>query len=244
MKYIFIVLLLFVNICFGNDELNNSSNSLLQNVLKELKLTENDYKKELYIEKVLPYSKEYTVMVIPKTSEQKTDEYNHYYGVFDCYIVVVNNITKRIINKFYEKEAWSSDAIVLTKIEIDTAPYILDKNIRAFGVRVYYEGSSRVNPYSQEDISLFIMEKDSIKKLLNNYPIYELHGENNGNSKGELVTKTGKLIISDKKINNLNNIIINNEIISSTYDFTNDREEKNTIKKNSKILRFNGKEYK
>lgn len=184
-------------------------------------------------------------MVIPKISKQEIDEYNNYYGVFDSYIVVVNNITKQIINKYYEKDAWTSDAVVLNKITIDTASYILNENKKAFGVRVYYQGSSRVNPYSREDISLFISEKDYLKKILNNYPIYELHGENNGNSKGEYETKQGKLIISNNKTNGFNNIIIKDEIVFSIYDFSNNNEvEENTIRKTFKTLQFNCIEYK
>lgn len=244
MKYIFLIFILFLNISFGNNEIENSE-ELLKKVLKELQLTEDDYNKGLYIEKILPYDKELTVMVIPKISKQEIDEYNNYYGVFDSYIVVVNNITKQIINKYYEKDAWTSDAVVLNKITIDTASYILNENKKAFGVRVYYQGSSRVNPYSREDISLFISEKDYLKKILNNYPIYELHGENNGNSKGEYETKQGKLIISNNKTNGFNNIIIKDEIVFSIYDFSNNNEvEENTIRKTFKTLQFNCIEYK
>lgn len=50
MKYIFLIFILFLNISFGNNEIENSE-ELLKKVLKELQLTEDDYNKGLYVEK-------------------------------------------------------------------------------------------------------------------------------------------------------------------------------------------------
>ena len=150
---------------------------LLSKVLKQLKIKEKEINLELASNKILPYSKDKTVIVIPKYSVNEKDEYNNYYFVLDAYIIIADNNTGKILYKFYEPNAWTSDAVKVTSIEIDTGLYNLNKKTRAFGIRVNYSGSSGPNPYHQSDLSLYIVEKNILKQVLKNFAISEFQSE-------------------------------------------------------------------
>ena len=104
-----------------------------------------------------------SVLVIPKYDINEQDNEGHDYFVLDAYIVVIDNATGKIICKFIEPNAWTSDALMLTGISIDTGLYHLNTTTRAFGIRVDYTGSSRPNPFSETHLSLYVADKNSLK---------------------------------------------------------------------------------
>jgi hypothetical protein len=223
----------------------NEDNSLLSKVLKQLKLTDKDIQEELCVEKKLPYNKSLSIMVIPKIATKEIDDDNNYSYEFDSYILIVENRNGNIKNKFFESDAWTSDAVVLSSIEIDTAPYFLNKNIRGFGIRVNYSGSSHPNPYGQTDFSLFINNGKSLKRVIKNFPVYEFHGEWDMNCEGEFETIESSIIIGKKQTNNFNNLIIKQKITEEkNRKIKDDCIEKKVNKTTTITLKYNNKEYK
>jgi hypothetical protein len=210
--------LVFCFVAFGMNAKNNISNQkndlLLTKVLKQLNLKETDILEELYAIKTIPYNESLTILAIPKITKQEIDSSNNDYYEFDLYVLVVESASGKIKNKFFEQDALTSDAIVLNSLEIDTGLYFLDKNIRAFGIRVNYRGSSGPNPYSKTDLSLFINDKNSLKRVLENYPISEYHGEWNMNCFGEFETIESTIDIDKTKSNNFFNLKIKQKIIN------------------------------
>ncbi|WP_260394082.1 hypothetical protein [Riemerella anatipestifer] len=182
LKFIFSWLFLLISVPLFSQV---KDTMLLDKVLRELKLDENEIYMELVTDKVLPFSVEKTFFIIPKYRIKEKDEYGFYFYKLDAYMIIADNKSGRVLNKFYEPNAWTSDAISITGLSIDTGLYNLNKNTRAIGVRVNYVGSSQSNPYNQTDLSLFVTENDKLKRILKDFTISEFHGEWDTNCNGE-----------------------------------------------------------
>jgi hypothetical protein len=218
-------------------------NPLLTNVLKQLNLKKEYIYQNLYTEKTLPYSKSLTVMVIPKFTIKKLN--NDEYLELDAYIIVANNQTGKIVHKFIEPKSWTSDAVALSSIDIDTAPYYLTQNLRGFGIYVNYIGGSRPNPYNLTEFSLFVPKGGLLNRILKNYPISEYHGEWDMECEGEFELSKSTIAIDKKQTNGLYNIKLNQTIIvTENIPKNDDCKEKKTVKHKTIRLKYNGKEYK
>lgn len=239
MKKYFFALILCFQISFSQ------STDHLNTVLKQLKIKKSDIHEKLFTQKILPYDKSKSVFVIPKYDINEQDNEGHDYFVLDAYIVVIDNATGKIICKFIEPNAWTSDALMLTGISIDTGLYHLNSTTRAFGVRVDYTGSSRPNPFSETQLSLYVADKNSLKQVLKNYSISRSGGEWDTNCAGEFEDRNSTFDIAKVQTNNYNNIIVRSTIVKSVSTPTNDDcVSKETTKKATSKLIFNGKEYK
>lgn len=237
-KYFFAIMLCFqISFSQSTDHLNT--------VLKQLKIKKSEIHEKLFTQKILPYDKSKSVLVIPKYDINEQDNEGHDYFVLDAYIVVIDNATAKIICKFIEPNAWTSDALMLTGISIDTGLYHLNKTTRAFGIRVDYTGSSRSNPFSETHLSLYVADKNSLKQVLKNYSISRSGGEWDTNCAGEFEDRNSTFDIAKVQTNNYNTIIVRSTIVKSISTPTNDDcVSKETTKKATSKLIFNGKEYK
>ncbi|CAA9200039.1 hypothetical protein FLA105534_02935 [Flavobacterium bizetiae] len=239
MKKYFFALILCFQISFSQ------STDHLNTVLKQLKIKKSEIHEKLFTQKILPYDKSKSVLVIPKYDINEQDNEGHDYFVLDAYIVVIDNATGKIICKFIEPNAWTSDALMLNGISIDTGLYHLNSTTRAFGVRVDYTGSSRPNPFSETHLSLYVADKNSLKQVLKNYSISRSGGEWDTNCAGEFEDRNSTFDIAQVQTNNYNNIIVRSTIVKSVSTPTiDDCVSKETTKKTTSKLIFNGKEYK
>lgn len=218
--------------------------NLLDIVLKNLNLTKEMCKMDLVVLKLNPNNPQETIIVIPEIAEE-----GEQYFALNSHIVAVNSETGKITHKYFESSktnGWVSDAIELREIKIDTAPYKISEKDRAFGVRVSYRGSSRINPYVTETISLFLKTKThTMQKIATNYEVNLFRGEWDTDCEGEFNGEKKTLHISAKKTNGYYDILVNNKVTETT-NFIDEKgdceatEEASTIKT---ILQFNGKEY-
>lgn len=69
------------------------------------------------------------------------------------------------------------DAIYLDGLSFDTAPYRLFGDRIAFGIRRVMTGSSRPNPYSQTELSLFDLQGDTLRVVLSDLVVAQGFGE-------------------------------------------------------------------
>ncbi|AEA44102.1 hypothetical protein [Fluviicola taffensis] len=217
-----------------------SNDSLKLKVLKQLGIKESQLRNELFTAKVLPHAKTQTVMVIPKLISE--DE-----GMFDvdAIVLVVNNQTGKIIQKFKSENSLFSDAVYISSITIDTAPYMLTKEIRAFGIRVNYVGSSRPNPYNEEHLSLYVQEKNSLRRVLTAELVERFNGEWDTNCAGEFHSKKSILSFETETTNGYFNLVIKEHTTTTINEKVNGEcEEKITEKRDKKIVfYYNGKSY-
>lgn len=239
-------LLIFIYLLLSQVSFSQIQDSILLNkVLNQLKIKTSEVNLELVAQKILPNSKDKTVLVIPKYIVNEQDEYRNFYFELDAYIVVANNETAEILYKIYQPNAWTSDAVMLTSIEIDTGLYNLNQQTRAFGMRVSYTGSSRPNPYYKTDLSLFITQNDILKQVLSNFVISEFHGEWDTNCVGDFESIKSSIDIDKVQSNGFNNLIIRTTKTQTENILTNeDCVEKNKIVKTTKKLIYNATEYK
>lgn len=245
MKFLLSILFTLIISFSGKSQSATENNFLFTEALKQLKLKEKDVRTELYTEKVLPHSKSHSVLVIPKIISRDGDADNNYSFDFDAYIVIVDNKSGKIINKYFEPEAWISDAVMLSSIEIDTAPYLLQPNNRAFGIIVNYNGSSRPNPYGRSDLSLFVIDGTALKPILKNYVLAKSNGEWDTNCSGEFEDMHSILLVDKQQSNNWSNIIVKQTITSTKNFVINDNcENKEIVKHKKLVLKFDKKVYK
>lgn len=238
---VLLLLLFFVN----TYSQSNQNGFLLSQVLKQLKLKPSNIHEKLYREKKLPNKPSQTLMVIPKYRTNETDEEGHLFLELDAYIIIADSSTGKILYKFVEENAWSSDAMVLMDISIDTGLYQLNEKDRAFGIRVSYRGSSNPNPYSYIDLSLFVIQNNVMKRILSNYQIDRSSGEWDTKCAGEHKDIFGTIDMDQNKTNGFKNLRIRNSITQTKSFETNDGcDEKVTTTNTTKYLKYNGKEYK
>jgi len=228
----------------GKFEAVSQEESLLNSVIQQLNLEQLKINKDFVSTKIQPHNSNETIVVIPEIGLEAEDIFE-----LNSYILLVNNITKKITHKYIESSntnGWISDAIILSKIAIDTAPYIVSENTRAFGIQVYHYGMSRPNPYSNKTISLFVKSGDSLKKVLHNYDIVNSRGEWDTNCAGEFTDVKSTLIFSSEKTNGYFDILVKSKITESKayIDENGDCDAKDKITTKTNWLKFNGEEYK
>ncbi|CAM1340123.1 PA3715 family protein [Tenacibaculum aestuarii] len=215
-------------------------------VIKELNLDESKLVPALQAFKILPNSPHEAVVVIPEIVEGSEEE--HYFAL-NAHVAFVNIENKQVLYHYFESaktNGWISDAIMLKEIIIDTASYTITEKERAFGIKTHFVGSSRVNPYESDRLSLFIIENNSLQKVLHNFEVLYSGGEWDGSCKGQFFDKKKTLIISEEKTNKYFDIVVKNKITESIafINVNGDCDNKNTVTTKTSVLKFDGKTYK
>ena len=239
--------LLFLLFCLSFQwSFGQEKSALLVKALQQLSLKEKDINMNLFVEKVLPNDNAKSVLVLPKYSTKEQDEYGHDFLIMDAYVLVVDNQSGKILYRNIEKDAWTSDAIEIQSLTIDTGLYILGQGKRAFGIRVSSSNSSRLNPYSIEDLNLFIVEENKLNKVANNITIYSYGGEAGLDCAGDMNSESTIITIDDKhQTNGFNNLRLKTTETNTVSKLVKgDCQTKETKKQTVTILKYNGKEYK
>ena len=175
-------------------------------VLSELKLSSSQIHNELYTEKKMPNVENSFIIVVPVLQGKLEVD-----GFSVKNIILITDTEGIIKNKYVDPTEFGSDAIMLQSFTIDTGLYYLNSNIRAFGITAEYYGSSRPNPYSSSNISLFYPEGKTLKKVLDGYNLKTFSGEWDTNCSGEFEGDTSVIIVDQAKTNGFNNLKIKTE---------------------------------
>ena len=123
-----------------------------------------------------------SVLVIPEIAEKGEG-----YTILNGHILIVKNKDGHIKSRFFEKKSWFSDAVRLEKINVIYQPYKISKDTETIGILINYYGSSRANPYSSEELSLFVRNGEKLDRVLRDYPIQRFNGETDGMNNGIFV---------------------------------------------------------
>lgn len=215
-------------------------------VIDELNLDRSKLIPSLQTFKILPKRPHEAIVVIPEIVEGSEEE--HYFSL-NTHIAYINVENKQVLFHYFESSetnGWVSDAIVLQEIIIDTAPYTITENERAFGVKTHFVGSSRVNPYESEQLSLFIVANNNLQKVLHNFETMSNGGEWDGMCYGVFRDEEKTLIISEEKNNGYFDILVKHKITNNIAfeDENGDCKSKDTITNKTSVLKFDGKTYK
>ncbi|WGS52167.1 hypothetical protein LFL96_28615 [Paraburkholderia sp. D15] len=116
-------------------------------------------------------------------------------GVYDLEVLVADSQSGALVAHFYQPSAITSDAIRFSSIDLDTARYQLTPQLRAFGVRVTYEGSSRVNPYGAQVLSLYVLDGHAVRRVLGDMVVSSNSGEWDDNCAGSFSTVARTLAV-------------------------------------------------
>jgi hypothetical protein len=250
----FLIIVLLLSIGFSTkvfaQAFNDSrifNDSTLNKILLQLKLNKSEIKEDLCVEKRISQNDQTSIWVIPKFTKGEKGQFDEDYFMLDAYILIVENVSGKIISRFFESEDWVSEGVsVLSGIEIDTAPYKLDFQNRGFGIRVYHQGASRANPSNDVYFSLFLQDGNSIKKILDEQLIERYTGEWDTNCVGKFEITDSTIIIGDKISKGFYNILIKQTVREVKNLLISDDCVEKELKANIKsiILKYNGKEYK
>ena len=168
---------------------------------------------EMAVCKVSPADPSQTIAVLPMAQSGATDDD----AVYDVDVLVANSDTGAIIARIWEQGAIISDAIRLTGIAIDTARYQLAPQTRAFGVRVNYEGSSRVDPSSDATLDLYVLDGSTLRRVMADLTVSTRNADWDGDCAGTFsnVSRTlsfapaaadgyANLHVAEKKVDTIN----------------------------------------
>lgn len=217
--------------------------SIKNTVINNLDLDKLNVKTDLIVQKFIKDSNE-TIVVIPEIVEEAEE-----YFSLNTHIVIYNNQTSKITHQYFESSKtndWVSDAIRLDGITIEKMNYRVKENTHAFGISVDYFGSSRVNPYYKKSLSLFVKENGKLINILHNYNFEVNTGEWNGACEGEFHDEKTEFIFTTDKTNDYFDIIVK-KTITKTINFETeigDCDYNEEIKRETSVLKFDGKQYK
>lgn len=235
-KKLTLIVVLLISTGFSAQEIDATR---FNNVLKQLKYSSSQIHKELFTEKKMPNVEDSYIIVVPVLLGKLEDD-----GFSVKNTLLITDNSGKIKNKYIDPIEFGSDAIMLSSFTIDTGLYNLNSTIRAFGVIANYTGSSRPNPFSSSDISMYYPVEKTLKKVLDNFCIGDFRGEWDTNCAGDFEESSSIIILENGKTNNLVNLkvktitsIINNEEVNG--DCVEDKKSKTSYK----TLKFNGKFY-
>ncbi|WP_248738058.1 hypothetical protein [Pseudomonas sp. MWU12-2029] len=166
-------------------------------------------------------------------------------GSYDLALSVVSAEVSEPLATYYKPSAFLSDAFALESVEFDTARYKLTPEIRAFGVRVVFKGSSRVNPMDETSLSLYVKEGDTLRPVLDRLVMYRYNGEWDGNCAGERASTLRTIEIGKTSSHGYADLIVKSVttgIVGKGDPGTCD-EKTTTAKPVLTTLRYDGKSY-
>jgi hypothetical protein len=243
MKNIVVVTLFLFTISFFGQE--SSDKYIINKAIAFLKVKEKDLLSDKICLKVIPNQEEKVIILVPVITN-RDPECEECFDI-DNNIMVWNKASKLIETKYTKKAEWTSDAMYLAELVIDTGLYYLNKGTRAFGIRYSYSGSSSVNPFGSSSINLYYFKNNQIIEVLHNFELEKLNGDNVGNEGcKDAWFKTSKsvFIISDQLSTKFNDITVKTKLKDYTLDEDCEKEIiKKQIIKNS-VLKFDDKQHK
>lgn len=178
------------------------------------------------------------LIVIPEITE-KGDEYI----IFNSNIILIDDKTGVVKAKFSGENDWYIDAVSIDKIEIEPEIYHLNGTTFAYGLKIFYSGQSRPNPYSSSHLSLFAMEGSELNRVLKDYPIKTFNGETDTTCRGTFEKHSKKMEVLNTYTNQYADLKFTNCIELSKLD--EDCEKMMEVnRKEVEILTYENCEYK
>lgn len=160
-----------------------------------------------------PSNPQYLLVAVPLIHPQQ----NEFLVEGDLEILVVETHDLRVRARLRIPKFISDDAIALSRIVFDTAPYRLVAGRSAFGLRASIENSSRANPISQTTLWLYDFDGEKLKPVLEGIVVEQLHGETDTNCAGEFETIKRTLSLLPQKHDNATDILVSSRMQNKVY---------------------------
>lgn len=159
---------------------------------------------EMAVCKASPADPSQTIAVLPMAQPGSADDD----VVYDVDVLVANSDTGAVVAHMFEQGAIISDAIRLSSIALDTARYQLAPQTRAFGVRVEYEGSSRVSPSGDTTLDLYVMDGSALRRVVADLTVSTQNGDWDGNCEGAFTDIARTLSFAPAASNGYANLLV------------------------------------
>lgn len=191
--------------------------------------------------KAWPANPAQTLAVLPLPQKGNTDDE----GVYDVDVLVADSQSGKILAHRFETAALTSDAVALQSLALDTAQYRLTPQQLAFGMRAVFNGSSRVNPYTQTTLSLFVVDGATLRKVVNNLNIEQGTGEWDGNCDGQFSETSRTVAIGPAGANGYAKLIVNEKVDASTNKRRGDdcKTTNSPSRRKAVTLEYDGRQY-
>lgn len=192
--------------------------------------------------RVWPAHPELTLAAVPLMTHQENPNDNH---IGDLALLVLDSTTLEVKQRLLLPERMSDDAFRITGIALDTARWKVAPNQTAFGLHVTRNGSSRVNPFSDDALSLYVIENNQLRTLLKGILLEDNSGEWDGNCAGEFNDIKRTLAIDSSSHKGFADIRVSEKNVASTalLDANEECISKDKSSKASWTLRYDGKQY-
>ena len=191
--------------------------------------------------RVWPAHPELTLAAIPLMAQQDND-YDH---TGDLELLVLDSASLDVKQRLRLPERMNDDAIRISGLILDTARWKVATNQTAFGLRIARTGSSRVNPFSEDVLSLFVIENHQLRTILNGIVLENSTGEWDGNCEGTFNDITRTLSLTPDSHNGYVDIRVSEKSVASNANLQANAEctSKDKSSKASWTLLYNGKQY-
>jgi hypothetical protein len=144
--------------------------------------------------RVWPANPHLTLVAVPLIKSSNDDG-----TVGDLELLVIDTATDAVKHRLLLDNRMTDDAVSISTIEFDTAPYRLAKDQTAFGARISTANSSRPNPYDNVSLWLYVIDKGSLHQVLDGMIVSERTGEWDTNCAGEFQSKQTTLSMASNK---------------------------------------------
>lgn len=166
-------------------------------------------------------------------------------GLYDLRLALVASADSKPLASFYQPSAFSVDAIALDELKFDTARYKLTPQLQAFGVRVRFKGSSRLNPLDETWLSLYVKDGNALRPVMDRLVVYEYGGEWDGNCAGERYETTRTVALAKTSSHGFADLMIKTIRSSTVGEGEGEACVSNTVTQKPVLttLRYDGKNY-
>ena len=143
--------------------------------------------------KVWPARPELTLIAMPLVRAEHDS-----HGETDLEVLLLDSARQHVVARLVEPNRLDWDAIYVTRLAFDTAPYRLRGDDLAFGLRISRENSSRANPFSETQLHLYELAAERLRPLLGELPVALSWGEWDTSCTGEFSETKGVVIITER----------------------------------------------
>ncbi|WP_025127869.1 hypothetical protein [Pseudomonas sp. PH1b] len=147
---------------------------------------------------------------VPDPSDTGSDD-----GTYNLQLTVLDRSSGQALASYVQPAAFVSDAFRLESLKLDTGRFQLTPQVRAFGVRAAFEGSSRVNPFNQTWLSLYVREGSTLRPVLEKFVARSYNGEWDGQCAGEGTETTRTLDIAKTRSHGFADLIVRSVSVST-----------------------------
>lgn len=166
-------------------------------------------------------------------------------GSYSLSLAVVSSANGQPLASVRQAAMYVSDAFYFDGLSLDTGRFQLAPEVRAFGVRASFRGSSRVNPLDQVGLNLYVREGTTLRPVLEKFLAYSYSGEWDGNCSGQRQETTRTLDIGKTRSHGYADLIVRSVTTTTTGRGKGDscQSTDKTAKPVLTTLRYDGERY-